>query len=277
MSFKQVTALRKSGEITAALELARRDYSIFVDHFSASALFWTLRVLCEDKVAQGATEEAATILEEMQDVFKNIDDNEGIAQRCLDRLVIQVDPESDRIFKAYSTARSGDAEEAYSVICKIKDFSSCPDKVKNYAAWVVFYFLKGKIDNISIQEFEDVMGIYYSIRQPNPSLVHSQILNLATRFTGIHQDYDLIGFIRRWDVRNFRPEDNLRDSEFAGGLSLRDRVIRRCFINRNVKLEDVKDAFKDCLGLSAEEIAELLSRSYSYILYKRKFNIKLYN
>ena len=109
MSFKQVTALRKSGEITAALELARRDYGIFVDHFSASALFWTLRTLCEEKVAQGATEEAATILEEMKDVFQNIDDNDGIAQRCLDRLVIQVDPESDRIFKAYSTARSGDA------------------------------------------------------------------------------------------------------------------------------------------------------------------------
>ena len=51
MSFKQVTALRKSGEITAALELARRDYSIFVDHFSASALFWTLRVLCEDNLS----------------------------------------------------------------------------------------------------------------------------------------------------------------------------------------------------------------------------------
>lgn len=268
MSFKQVTALRKSGEITAALELARRDYGIFVDHFSASALFWTLRTLCEEKVAQGATEEAATILEEMKDVFQNIDDNEGIAQRCLDRLVIQVDPESDRIFKAYSTARSGDAEEAYSVIYKIKDFSSSPDKVKNYAAWVVFYFLKGKIENISTQEFEDAIETYYSIRQPNPSLVHSQILNLATRFTGIHQDYDLIGFIRRWDVQNFRPEDNLRNPEFASGLSLRDRVIRRCFINRNVKLEDVDDAFKDCPGLSAEEIAELLSRSYSYILYK---------
>lgn len=268
MSFKQVTALRKSGEITAALELARRDYSIFVDHFSASALFWTLRVLCEDKIEQGAKEDAAMILEEMQDVFKNIDDNEGIAQRCLDRLIILIDPESSSIFRAYSKAKASDAEEAYSNICKIKDFSACSDKVKNYAAWVVFYFLKGKIDSISIKEFEDAIGTYYSIRQPNPSLVHSQILNLATKLTGIHQDYDLIGFIKRWDVQNFRPEDNLRDPEFASGLSLRDRVIRRCFINRNVKLEEVMETFKDCLGLGAEEIAELLSRSYSYILYK---------
>lgn len=268
MSFKQVTALRKSGEIAAALELARRDYSIFVDHFSASALFWTLRTLCEAKIEQGAKEEAATILEEMQDVFKNINDYEEIAQRCLDRLVIQIDPESASIFKDYSRAKAGDAEDAYSNICKVKDIATCSDKVKNYAAWVVFYFLKGKIDNITTNEFKDVIETYYSIRQPNPSLVHSQILNLATKLTGIHQDYDLIGFIKRWDVRNFRPEDNLRDPEFANGLSLRDRVIRRCFINKNVKLEEVKETFKDCQGLSADEIAELLSRSYSYILYK---------
>lgn len=268
MSFKLVTSLRKSGDIVSALEMARKDYATSKDHYSASALFWTLKVVCENKIEGSDYVAANEILSEMRDTFANMDDDFGIAKRCLGQLEINVCPESAEILRLYSLAKTGDVDVAFAKICSINDFSSLYEKVKDYASWIVFYYLKERIASVSKSDLDDAIEKYYAIGGARPSLVHSQILNMAIKFSGLHQDYDLIGFIRRWDVRNFRAEDCVRDPDFANGLSLRDRAARRCFANRAVTLDEVKEVFKESPGLAGQEIEELLSRSYSFILYK---------
>lgn len=274
MSFKQVTELRKSGDIAKALEVARSDYDMSVNHYSASALFWTLKVACDEDMSKGDMQEARSLLNEMQDVFEHINDREGIAQRSLEHLQIRLDPESSCIYDSYTKAKNGDAVNGYSRICEVKEFSLLPEKIKEYAAWVVFYYLKAHIGAISIKEFDEAIDVYYLTQCQKPSLVHSQILNMAIKFTGIHQDYNLLEFIKRWDIRNFRPEDCERNPEFANGLSLRDRAVRRCFINRKINVDEVEDIFKGSIGLSEGEVSELLSRSYSYLLYQDSVELK---
>ena len=268
MSFKLVTSLRKSGDIASALEMARNDYAASKDQYSASALFWTLKVVCENKIEGGDFVAANEILVEIRDAFANMDDDLGIGKRCLGQLETNVCPEYAEILRLYSLAKTGDVEEAFTKVCSIQDFSSFSETVKDYASWIVFYYLKIRLGSVSKEDFDEAVEKYYAIDGAKPSLVHSQILNMAIKFTGLHQDYDLIGFIRRWDVRNFRAEDCVRDPNFANGLSLRDRAARRCFANRTVTLDEVKEVFKDSPELTGKEIEELLSRSYSFLLYK---------
>lgn len=245
MSFKLVTSLRKSGDIVSALEMARKDYAASKDHYSASALFWTLRVVCENKIEGGDYVVANEILSEIRDAFANMKDDFGIAKRCLGQLEINVCPESAEIMRLYSLAKTGDVDMAFAKICSINDFSSLSEMVKDYASWIIFYYLKERIGNVRKSDFDDAIEKYYAIGYAKPSLVHSQILNMAIKFSGLHQDYDLIGFLRRWNVRNFRADDCVRDSDFANGLSLMDRAARRCFANRAVTLDEVKEVFKE--------------------------------
>lgn len=268
MSFKLVTALRKSGDISAALEMARKDYQMSVDHYSASALFWSLRIVCESSIDKGEFEFAKEIIDEMQGAFNNIRDDKGIAQRCLGMLKLKAAPESKELVQLYRLAKSGDAEGAFSKILNRSDFTSYSAVSKDYAAWIVFYYLKNNIDTISEDGFDEAIELYFAIDNVKPSMVHSQVLNLTIKFAGKHPDYCLLGFIKRWGVSNFRAEDCVRNPDFANGLSLRDRAVRRCFINRRVMLDEVTEVFNECNDLPSSEISGLLSRSYSFVLYK---------
>ncbi len=271
MSFKEVTALRKAGEIDAALEMARVDYGISPDEYSASALFWTLRLVCERSIREGDMDSALSFFNEMKSVFENMDDDEGIAERVFSKLEAKVSPEYSRIDSLLSNAKAGDSKEAFNHVTKL-NCSGYPERVKDNISWIVFYYLKSSLDGLSIVEFDEVVNKYFNLFTPRPSLAHSQILNLAIKYSGLHPDYDLVSFIQKWGLNNFRDEDYAADPSFGGGLSLVERAVRRCFINKSVTLEQVISIFSGVI--EEKTVSSLLSRSYSSILYKDSAELK---
>ena len=159
MSFKEVTALRKAGEIDAALEMARTDYALSPDEYSASALFWTLRLACERSIREGDLESALSFFNEMKSVFENMDDDEGIAERVFSKLEAKVSPEYSTIDSLLSTAKSGDSKAAYDYVTRL-NCSGYPEKVKDNIAWIVFYYLKSVLEELSVNEFDEIVNKY---------------------------------------------------------------------------------------------------------------------
>lgn len=265
MSFKEVTALRKAGETDKALAMARQDYSCSADRYSASALFWTLKVACERSLAQSDPAQASALLDEMKSIYSDVDDGEGIARRSLASLEGRMCPESGCVAEALQKAKSGDVDPAYAAICGV-EFSRAPERVRENAGWVVFYYLRSHLGSIDEPGFDSAMEHYFSIGVPRPSMCHSQMLNLALKFTGNHAGYNLVAFLERWGIRSFSQEDLRHDSSVAGGLSLRDRAVRRCFLNRSVTLSAVVSLFNG--AVAPGEVASILSGAYSSILYK---------
>ena len=267
MSFKEVTALRKAGDLDAALQMARADYSVLVNDYSASALFWTLKAVCDRCVYEGNLAGAQSIFTEMESVFQNMNDAEGIAQRSLKSLEAKVVPVFSDIARALADAKAGNTKPAYDYILSLNT-EGFPEKVMDNIAWIVFYHLRKSVSTISTEEFEAITTNYFSLEIPRPSMVHSQILNQAIKFSGIQQQFPLLQFIGRWGVKNFSDEDRKTDENFGGGLSLQDRAIRRCFLDRSVTLQQVTEVFEGCPGADTDTIAALLSRSYWSMLYK---------
>ena len=271
MSFKEVTSLRKSGELDSALSMAREDYAYNVDNYSASALFWTLKLVCERSVNNGDNGKAIEYFNEMIDVFHNMNDAEGIGERCLRSLEVKVSPAFNQITAALADAKSGNAENAYRYVMGL-DCSAFPIKVKENISWIIFYYLRSVIEQVSIDDFNAVIEQYLAKGLPRPSMAHSQITNLAVKFAGLHTDYDLTQFIRNCGEGCFSDEDFSSDPEFAGGLSLVERVVRRCFYNKAVTLKHAVDVFS---GIIEEwKVAELLSGPYASILYKDSVELK---
>lgn len=274
MSFKEVTALRKAGEIDAALAMAKADYKNCPDDYSASALFWTLRLFCEKSIREGDMQSALSLFNEMKPILERMNDDEGIAERMFAKLEAKVSPEYSKIALLLSSAKSGACKDAFDYVSGLQ-CSGFPEKVKENISWIVFYHLKKELNALSPVEFNEITNKYFSLFTPIPSLAHSQILNIAIRFSGEHPDYDLLGFIQRWGLNNFREEDLKADPSYGGGLSLLERTVRRCFIKKSVSLHQVITTFSSIESLiDNEAISELLSRSYLSILYKDSVELK---
>lgn len=273
MSFREVTLLRKEGRLDDALDMARADYSFSIDNYSASALFWILRVFCERSLNDGDSTSANAYLKEMQEVFKHMSDGDGISGKFLTGLEAKVSPEFAQIAALMSEAKTGNTLNAYSFVSGL-DFRNYPMAVKKNIAWVCFYHIKYSIERLSVEEFDSIIDVYAALDVAKPSLVHSRMLTQAVKFAGLNPEYDLVTYLRKWGVQNFSAEDCTSNPSIAGGLSLKDRAIRRCFINRSVKLTDVVKLFADDVTIDVGEISTLLSRSYYTILYQDSAELK---
>lgn len=273
MSFREVTSLRKAGRLDEALAMARADYESSIDDYSASALFWTLRLFCEKSLKDGDTSSANSFFAEMQTVYQHMSDSDGISGNYLANLEAKVSPEYSRIANFLDEAKAGNTASAFTFVAGI-DSSNYPKAVKENIAWICFYHAKHSLERMSVEEFDGIVKVYAVLHAPKPSVVHSQMLNQAIRFAGLKPEYDLIGYIRNWGIKNFSDEDCTSDPAIAGGLTLKDRAIRRCFINRSVKLSDVVNLFAEDASVSSDDISALLSRSYYSILYKDSTELK---
>lgn len=271
MSFKEVTALRKSGNLDGALSMAREDYGYAIDNYSASALFWTLRLVCERSLENGNSEDAIRFYNEMVQVYPQMNDSEGIGNRCLKSLEAKVSPAFNKIAAALADAKASNAEHAYDYVSGI-DSAALPEKVKENISWIFYYYLKSVVEHISIADFERIIESYLQKGLPRPSMAHSQIMNLAVKFAGLHADFDLVKCVSHCGVDSFSDNDFISDPNFAGGLSLVERVVRRCFYNKSITLKQVNELFSG--RIDPQKISELLSGSYSSILYKDSAELK---
>lgn len=267
MSFKDVTSLRKEGRLDEAIEMAWDDFSSDPNNYSASALFWTLKLLCERSLREHDCNSALTYFQDMQTTYEHMDDYEGIAERSLSSLETKVFQEYNKITSLLSDSKAGNSDDAIEYVLRL-DFEEYPERVQENIAWIIYYHIKLKMTGIDMPAFDTLTCTYFKLQIPKPSIVHSQMLNLAIKFAGLNNSYDLVGFIKRWGVCNFSEEDCKSDPSFAGGLSLKERAIRRCFINQSTSLSDVIEIFSDDDSVNGNDIAELLSRSYYSILYK---------
>lgn len=271
MSLKEVTNLRKAGRLMEALTMACKDYDASHDAYSASALFWTLRVLCENAIAEKDHDNAQTLYAKMQEVYEDMDDSDGIAERFLSSLESKVHPYGEEIARLLEEAKRGNTESAFKRISEM-DCISLPKRLKDDVAWILFYHLRQTLPSLDQQAFEAILEHYFELGITRPSLAHSQILNQTLKFAGLHPTFDLPAFLIKWGITSFRDEDRLTDPTF--GLSLQDRAIRRCFINREIKLEQVLDVFQEDDSVTPEHIALLLGQSYYSILYKDSTEMK---
>ena len=101
MSFKEVTALRKSGQLEEATTMAREDIERSRDKWSCNALFWCLN----DKAQNANIEELQEIVDEMRSLMETIGDDD-IPTKSLRKLKSRLIPHAAEIRQAGEDARS---------------------------------------------------------------------------------------------------------------------------------------------------------------------------
>lgn len=93
MTTKEITALRKAGNLEEALRGAEEAYATNDNQYTAGALFWCLNDVCRQP---GHAEDVASIYERMKAIAEQYADDEIMA-KSLRKLEKILDPMSSRI------------------------------------------------------------------------------------------------------------------------------------------------------------------------------------
>lgn len=260
MSFKEVTALRKSSNLEAAIELARADLRKEQSEWTYSALFWVLNDYCKLYISQNHVAEAKECLDEMNNLLENMLDNEGIAERTVSSLRKRIIPNRELVYNMSELSKAGNVEEAYNRLVEVHKNTPLDPALHEDFGWVIFRYLNNKYEEIGSLNSRKALHCYINLENERPSRLHSQMLNLATKISEKYEDFKFLPFLDMWNVCSFSHEDFMSTDWNGKTISpLVDRIIERCF-NLRYSLSDVENSFKDNPG-AEKRIIDVFSRA----------------
>ncbi|MGL4994029.1 MAG: DUF7017 domain-containing protein [Bacteroidales bacterium] len=269
MSYKEVTSLRKAGELDQAYAMAMQDFQSDQNKWSANALFWVLNDQCKLLIESNQTEAIDVKIEEMNNLHVLMDDSEGIALKCLDALHRKSNPEYNNIIEAVKLSKENQNQDAIALFHRINQQGLLPKGFHEAYGWAIFKYLHKEIENISSLTSRTLLYDYINLDNSRPSRLHTLILIQALRIAALHEDFKLIPFFRMWGIENFTSDDWLPMQKEGQSYPPRaQKVLDRLF--DAVKSAHFKDV-EDLLPLFAQGAEKLTESKFA----KRKYALML--
>ena len=175
MAFKEVTALRKSGKLEQALEMARADYNHLQDYWGCVGLFWCLND--KYKLVKELAERDV-IVKEMHELAKQIQRSDEYIERALVSADRSLLPHQDEIRTAEEQAKNGDALAAYNKVLSFQNDDELASVQYENFGWIIYRALHQN-QQISTIERRRMLNNYLKLELPSPSMLHSCILSEA--------------------------------------------------------------------------------------------------
>ena len=259
MSVKEVTALRKAGRLKEAYEQALSELRQDQNGWTKSSMFWVLRDLCKQDIAQNDTVNVKERLSQMRSL---LDDMYGddVAERAYESLLKQATPYS-AVLSSLSELSKSNAAEAYNKA--VEKFGRKAEQLADNQhvdfAWIIYRYLKANHTQLSSVQVRTVLSDYMQLNVPKPSLVHSMILNFALNFAKENRDFAFFKFVKLWGVENLRADDFNENSKDGRAIpSLVSRMISVFVENQPVdwqELFQLLESNPNCLR--HEELVEI--------------------
>lgn len=254
MSFREVNSLRREGRLDEAFKLAETDLQAEDSSWSRSAMFWVLRDYFNSYLSQGNMEDCNKTFLQMQEMLSGMDDEDGYAERAIKHASECLCPNSRLLHEASELSRNGHEEEAYDKVMEIHAKTPIEDLLHEQFAWIIFRYLKKEYNQIGSLNARKILFTYMQLHNERPSLVHSQILNLASKISERYNDFKFLPFLQMWGVNNFTDED-LRESYSEGKTfqPLYIRIFRRC-ISLRYNLDECLAVFCQNPGIGKKQL-----------------------
>lgn len=244
MSIKEVTALRKNGHLEEALKMAKTDLRIERNEYSVSALFWVYRDMALKAFEQGNIQSANALLSEAKVLSREpeLEDDEYV-QGAISSLLRRLAPNYDVLEQAAEQSKQGDVRGAYDKVKQLLSNTSLNDSLHESYGWIIFRYLNNGYREMGSIPCRRLLAEYMNLHNERPSLLHSNMLNLASKISEIYSDFNFLAFIRLWGAEYFMYDD-FSPSYYQGKEypPLTSRLLERCF-RMNYDLEEVMSAF----------------------------------
>ena len=243
MSFKEVTALRRAGNLSEAYEMAKQDLSEEKSEWTYGAMFWVLRDYCLYFIQKAQNAKAQKCLDNMLIYLDRMDDLDGVARNAYQKMQKMLDPNVQIIQDLNEKSKQlGQEQDAYNSLKRLLQ-SGLSQAMHEDAGWIIYRFLKANVRIINFNDAIEAITLYLNLRNTRPSILHSQMLILTTQIKEKYTEFDLLSFIDEWGNCNFSFQD-YHSSIYNGKeiAPLVDRIIEKCY-SLGYTLQDVVNTF----------------------------------
>lgn len=210
MSSKEVSLLRKSGKLMEAYKMAINDLNEDrSDPWAQTSLFWVMRDVCQELINRNEILRAKNCLREMSVFLPTMMDDNGVGKYSYDKLYKQLLPNSSAISQAVAISKQN-ASIAYDMM---RQYIECPDQIDpifhEELGWIIYRYLKEVSQTLPMRDVKYLLKYYLDLKNDCPSMLHSQMLNLALNLSKGHPDFSLYHFFLIWGPEKLREEDKL--------------------------------------------------------------------
>lgn len=190
----------------------------------------------------------------MSKLSRHMVDDSGMGRLVVRKLWRMACPGFDELQQCAERSKSEPVEayqQAVAVAGKQGEHIDAP--LHEQLGWIICRYLKAHYEVMQPLQVKLTLLNYLKLRNPRPSLLHSQILEFALKFARTTTDFRLDGFLKLWNVDQFRRDDQ-NDSTVDDKTiySLRKRVVL-LLCSQGLALA----AIAECMHMELNEITEL--------------------
>lgn len=204
MTIKEITELRKSGNLAEAMAAAEIEFAKAANKYTAGALFWCLN----DQYKQQSGDDAVATLARMKTIFNDFGSGDDYMQNAMSSAEKRLIPHYYEITAAVEDAKKGaDAISLHKQISNWYNNGELDANLYPSFGWLTYYALKQT--NISdVQNRKILLNLYLNLNLHKPSDLHSRILGEAVKVEkNTPLQFRIRDFVRLWGLENLRDED----------------------------------------------------------------------
>lgn len=207
MSSRDIFELRRNGDLIAGYNLGKK--LLEVDPSDA----WVLKAFayCALDLARKSAINidyalAESFFQEIKDLENRSFFIDEMLQKYINSTALMINPENKILSDAKFASRNGEREKALNLYrAAVKKMPKNID-ANNSLGWELYHQIKKitDVEKIDVKEVRGLLVEYMHLIADRPSVLHSSIIRLALKIAD--QD-DFNGFVKAWDLSNFRSED----------------------------------------------------------------------
>ena len=204
MTIKEITALRKAGQLQEAMEAAENEFRVNQNVFTAGALFWCLNDL--SKQQQG--EDLQSTFDRMKELCNDYGVGDEYMTSAIERIGGRLLPHANEIKECIASAKNGgDAVSMCNVVSGYYDNGDLDVKLHRDYGWLIYYALRQtELNDAYNRKF--LIARYLKLELERPSMLHSLILSEAVKIEkNTPLQFRIRDFIKMWGIENLREED----------------------------------------------------------------------
>lgn len=204
MTIKEITALRKSGQLDEALRNAEIEFSNNANVYTAGALFWCLN----DLYKQRNGETPGETFERMKDLYQGYGQADEYMTRTFEAIEKRRLPHAQELKEALERVKAGaDPIQYYNEFTGYLNSQNLDESLLNDYGWLIYYTLKRTPLNDAYNR-KTKLAQYLKLNLERPSILHSLILSEAVKVEqNTPLQFRIRDFIHLWDIQNLREED----------------------------------------------------------------------
>lgn len=229
------------------------------DEWIEKAYCWVLIELAKVYIVQDLNK-ASKCLGKLENLFPS----DEIICNQIDYLRPKIDIHYKKIAAATQRSKTGEYREAVSDFEKLMKDGHLSTLHHEEYGWAIYRCISKETDRLTSVQVRTLLRDYMSLKNPTPSMLHSQILNFVIRYVGTHRDLNFYKFLKLWEPQNLRQED--KEQQYYEGKNRPSLVAKICrhLIDFDYKIEI--DYLADNLGDQATVI-NYLRESFFWRIY----------